>query len=315
MRRKKEEIVAYRLGTRASKLAVAQAGMIAEQIGADLVTITSEGDVSTASLSTLGGRGVFANALRDALLADEVDVLVHSYKDLPTAVIEGLAISAVPPRADARDVLCSRDGLSLQDLPAGAKVGTGSPRRRAQVARVRPDVELVDIRGNVDTRLERLTTDDPERRLDAVILAAAGLQRVGYADRITQYLELSEWPTAPAQGALAVEVRTGSESIASALDHADTRLAADAERGVLARLDAGCAAPLGAHAFVQDGLLFLDAAVYSLDGTQSVSASHAVAADEPGAADIAAAAVSDSLLAQGAADLAPMRRESPTKEA
>lgn len=282
--------------------------MVAEQIGADLVTITSEGDVSTASLLTIGGRGVFANALRDALLADEVDVLVHSYKDLPTAVIEGLSIAAVPVRADARDVVCSSGGHTLEELPVGARVGTGSPRRRAQVAAIRPDIELVDIRGNVDTRLERLTTTDPERRLDAVILAAAGLQRVGYADRITQYLELDVWPTAPGQGALAVEVCTGNEAIASAIDHAYSRLAADAERGVLAHLDAGCAAPLGAHAFVLDGLLFLDATVYSLDGTKSVSASHAVDVDEPGAAHLAASAVSASLLEQGAADLAPMRK-------
>lgn len=298
----------YRLGTGASKLAVAQAGMIAEQLGAELVTITSEGDTSTRSLLEVGGQGIFANALRDALLRGEVDLLVHSYKDLPTVVIAELSIAAVPPRADARDVLCSRDGLTLDELPAGAKVGTGSPRRRAQLAARRPDIELVDIRGNVDTRLERLTTDDQERRLDAVVLAAAGLQRVGYADRITEYFPLSSWPTAPGQGALAVEVPTGNEAIAARLDHHESRIAADAERGLLARLDAGCAAPLGAHAFVEDGLLFLDATVYSLDGTRSVSASHAVAVDEPGAADIAADAVAENLLAQGAADLAPMRR-------
>lgn len=304
----KEQEMTYRLGTRASKLAVAQAGMIAEQVGAELVTITSEGDISTQSLLEIGGQGIFANALRDAMLRGEVDLLVHSYKDLPTVTIAELSIAAVPPRADARDVLCSRDGLRLDELPAGAKIGTGSPRRRAQLLAARPDIELVDIRGNVDTRLERLTTDDPERRLDAIVLAAAGLQRVGYADRITQYFALDGWPTAPGQGALAVEVPTGNESIAAHLDHRETRITADAERGLLARLDAGCAAPLGAHAFVEDGLLFLDATVYSLDGTQSVSASHAAAADEPDAADIVADAVAASLLHQGAADLAPLQR-------
>lgn len=298
----------YRLGTRASKLAVAQAGMIAEQIGAELVLITSEGDISTRSLLEVGGQGIFANALRDAMLRGEVDLLVHSYKDLPTVEIPQLSIAAVPPRADARDVLCSASGLTLAELPAGAKIGTGSPRRNAQLLAVRPDITLVDIRGNVDTRLERLTTDDPQRRLDAIVLAAAGLQRVGYADRITEYFPLSSWPTAPAQGALAVEVPTGNEAIAAKLDHRESRMAADAERGLLARLDAGCAAPLGAHAFIEDGLLFLDATVYSLDGTRSASSSHAVPVDDPDAATIAADVVAAELLAQGAADLAPMRR-------
>lgn len=298
----------YRLGTRASKLAVAQAGMIAEQIGAELVLITSEGDISTRSLLEVGGQGIFANALRDAMLRGEVDLLVHSYKDLPTAEIPQLSIAAVPPRADARDVLCSASGLTLAELPAGAKIGTGSPRRNAQLLAARPDITLVDIRGNVDTRLERLTTDDPQRRLDAIVLAAAGLQRVGYAERITEYFPLSSWPTAPGQGALAVEVPTGNEAIAAKLDHRESRMAADAERGLLARLDAGCAAPLGAHAFIEDGLLFLDATVYSLDGTRSASSSHAVPVDDPDAATIAADVVAAELLAQGAADLAPMRR-------
>lgn len=297
-----------RIGTRASALAMAQAGTIAELLGGELVPIVSEGDTSTASLSTLGGRGVFANALREALLAREVDVLVHSYKDLPTTPVEGLAIAAVPERADARDALCARDGLTLETLPEGARVGTGSPRRRAQLAARRPDLELVDLRGNVDTRLGRVGSADPERVLDAVMLAAAGLGRLGRLDAVTEYLDLDEWPTAPAQAALAVETRAGDEHLAAAIDHRPTRLAADAERGVLALLGAGCAAPIGAHAFVEDGLLFLTAVVYRPDGTAHLSSSHAAALDDDGtdAAASVARNVTDELLQQGAADLAPL---------
>lgn len=296
-----------RIGTRASALAMAQAGTIAEQLGGELVPIVSEGDTSTASLSTIGGRGVFASALREALLAREVDVLVHSYKDLPTTPIEGLSIGAVPERADARDALCARDGLTLATLPEGARVGTGSPRRRAQLAARRPDLELVDLRGNVDTRLGRVASADPERALDAVMLAAAGLGRLGRLDVVTEYLPLEEWPTAPGQAALAVETRAGDEHLAAAVDHRPTRLAADAERGVLALLGAGCAAPIGAHAFVEDELLFLTAVVYRPDGTAQLSSSHAAALDD-GDADAAASVarqVTDELLRQGAADLAP----------
>ncbi|MEZ3159548.1 hydroxymethylbilane synthase [Microbacterium sp. BWT-B31] len=297
----------FRIGTRASALAMAQSGMIAAQLGGQLVPIVSEGDTSTASLSTLGGRGVFATALRDALLAGEVDALVHSFKDLPTTPEPGLAIAAVPERADARDALCARDGLTLLTLPAGARVGTGSPRRRAQLAARRPDLVLVDLRGNVDTRLGRVGADDPERRLDAVMLAAAGLERLGRLDAATDLLPLDEWPTAPAQAALAVETRLGDEHLASAIDHAPSRLAADAERAVLALLGAGCAAPIGAHAFVEDGLLFLSATVYRPDGGASVSSSHAAAFDDdPDAATDLARRVTDELLGLGAADLAPL---------
>lgn len=296
-----------RLGTRASKLAVAQATVIADLLGAEVVTITSEGDTNRASLSEIGGQGIFANALRESLAAGEVDVLVHSYKDLPTTPTPGMVVAAVPVRADARDVLCARDGLAFDALPSGARVGTGSPRRRAQLLAARDDLDVVDIRGNVDTRLGRLSDAEPERRLDAVILAAAGLGRVGYSERITDRFALDAWPVAPAQGALAVEVRAGDEHLVRHLDHPHTRFAADAERGVLARLDAGCAAPVGTHAFVEDDLLFLSAAVYSLDGTRSVRASHAAALDAD-AVDVVADAVAEQLLAAGAADLAPLQR-------
>jgi hydroxymethylbilane synthase len=300
-----------RIGTRASTLARAQAGAVAELLGAELVLIVSEGDTSSASLASLGGTGVFATALRDALLAGEVDAVVHSFKDLPTTAAPGLAIGAVPERADARDALCTRDGSDLAGLPAGARVGTGSPRRRAQLAALRPDLELVDIRGNIDSRLERLATTDPARALDAVVLAAAGLDRIGRLAAASELLPLEDWPTAPAQGALAIETRSGDERLVARLDHADTRLAVEAERGVLARLEAGCAAPIGAHAFVEDGLLFLSARVYRPDGGAFVTSSHAMAVDADAAADISAR-VADELLSLGAADLAPLNpRQEP----
>ena len=240
--------MALRIGTRASALAMTQAGTVADMLGAELVPIVSEGDTSTASLSSLGGTGVFATALREALRRGEVDAVVHSYKDLPTAAEPGLVIAAVPPRADPRDALCARDGMTLEELPPGAAVGTGSPRRRAQLAMRRPDLHLVDIRGNIDTRLGRVGHEDPERALDAVILAAAGLERIGRLDAATELFDLDRWPTAPAQGALAVEVREGDEHLVRRIDHAATRASADAERGVLARLEAGCAAPIDAEA-------------------------------------------------------------------
>jgi hydroxymethylbilane synthase len=291
-----------KLGTRGSALALAQATPVAEKLGAELVVIQSEGDTSTAPLADLGGTGVFATALRSALLAGEVDVVVHSYKDLPTAAVEGLVIGAVPRRGDARDALCAAEGLTIDSLPQGARVGTGSPRRRAQLLARRPDLEVVEIRGNVDTRLKRVGDD-----LDAVVLAAAGLDRLGRLDAVTEFLWIDGWPTAPAQGALAVEVRTGDEKTVSKLEHRPSRLAAEAERGVLARLEAGCAAPIGAYALLDDGLLFLSARVYSLDGSAQLTSAHALYPEDVlhPAADLAER-VSAELLAAGAADLAPL---------
>jgi hydroxymethylbilane synthase len=296
-----------RLGTRGSALALAQAGAVAARLGAELVTIESEGDRSSAPLADLGGAGVFAAALREALLAGEVDAVVHSYKDLPTTPLPGLTVAAVPKRADARDAVCASGGRDLDTLPAGARVGTGSPRRRAQLLRRRADLEVVDIRGNIDTRLGRLDAEDPERRLDAIVLAAAGLERLGRSDAVTEWLSLSSWPTAPAQGALAVETRAGDEKLVAKLEHKPSRLAAEAERGVLARLEAGCAAPLGATALFEDGLLFLSARVYALDGSEQLTASHALyPEDARDPAGELAARVAEELLAAGAADLAPL---------
>lgn len=299
---------AIRLGTRGSALATAQAGWVAARLGAEveLVTIESDGDRSSASLSQLGGTGVFVSALRTALLEGRVDVIVHSCKDLPTAPAPGIEIAAIPKRADARDALIARDGLTLDALPAGARVGTGSPRRQAQLRARRDDLEVLDIRGNVDTRLARVGSDDPEGRLDAVVLAAAGLDRLGRLAEATELLPLGDWPTAPAQGALAVETRAGDARRVAKLDHRPSRLTALAERGVLARLEAGCAAPIAAVAELDDGLLFLSARVYAPDGSAQLTASHALYPDDTAdpVAELAAR-VADELLAGGAADLAP----------
>ncbi|TFC41162.1 hydroxymethylbilane synthase [Cryobacterium sp. TMT1-21] len=309
-----------RVGTRGSALALAQTTAIANRIATaagaevEIVPITTHGDTSREPLSSLGGTGVFASALRESLLAGDCDVVVHSLKDLPTAAYPGLRIGATPKRADARDVLVARGVLTFDTLPQGARVGTGSPRRVAQLLARRPDLDIVDIRGNVDTRLGRVAEGD----LDAVILAAAGLSRLALLESVDgEYLELSEWPTAPGQGALAIEVREGKidRALASALatlNHATTQATTTAERLVLARLEAGCAAPIGTMAAIDDGLLFLTATVYSPDGTRSVVSSHAATPESHSLVHLTEAAedVSDrvarDLLAGGAAGFAPI---------
>jgi hydroxymethylbilane synthase len=310
-----------RVGTRGSALAMAQTTTVANRIQAatntevEIIPVTTHGDVSRESLSSLGGTGVFASALREALLNDECDVVVHSLKDLPTDPYAGLTIGATPKRADARDVLCARAGFTLATLPEGARVGTGSPRRAAQLRQTRPDLEVVDIRGNVGTRLAMVA----DEKLDAVVLAAAGLGRLGLLENMaTEYVELSDWPTAPGQGALAIEVREGKPDrlLAKALavlNHATTQATVTAERHVLARLEAGCAAPIGATAVIDDGLLFLTATVYSPDGTRSITASHAATPESHSIVDLRDAAydVADraaaELLAGGAAEFAPLK--------
>ncbi|MDO7883563.1 hydroxymethylbilane synthase [Protaetiibacter sp. WY-16] len=292
-----------RIGTRGSELARTQTGLVARELekrGAttELVIISTEGDRSDAPLASLGGAGVFVAALREALLDGRVDVAVHSLKDLPTAPAPGLSIGAIPKRADARDALCARDGLTLQTLPEGARVGTGSPRRVAQLRSRRPDLEIVDVRGNVDTRLGRVASGE----LDAVVLAVAGLDRIGRLDAVSEFLELGPWPTAPGQGALAVEVRAGEEKLVSALDHKTSRVTAEAERRTLALLEAGCSAPVAAHAVVDDGLLFLSARVYGPE--HHITSSHALyVSDSKDPAGDLAERVAKELFELGAADL------------
>ena len=300
-----------RIGTRGSTLALTQTGMVADDLAdatgatTELVTITTDGDRSNEPLSRAGGTGLFTGALRDALVDGRCDVVVHSLKDLPTAPHDQLVVAAIPAREDPRDALCARDGLTLEALPAGARVGTGSPRRMAQLRRRRPDLEVVDIRGNVDTRLGKVTSGE----LDAVILAAAGLNRIGRTDVITELLDPDTWPTAPGQGALAVEVRRGEEDLVRALDHPETRAAVEAEREVLALLEAGCSAPVGARAVVDAGLLLLSASVYSLDGSTALTSSHATSwpDDQGDPSREVAASVARELLGAGAADLTGAR--------
>lgn len=264
-----------RIGTRGSKLAVAQTTQTAERLAelsgreVEIVTVTTHGDVNRASLRVLGGRGVFATELREALRDGDVDIAVHSLKDLPTAPAPGLVLAAHPSREDARDALVARDGLTLAQLPEGAKVGTGSPRRVAQLRRVRPDLDIRDIRGNIDTRIGFVTSGE----LDAVVLAAAGLSRYERTGQITERFDLVDFPNAPGQGALAVEVREGFDLDGLVeLDDPATRLAVEAERAVLAGLDAGCQAPVGVHGEFVGGELQLHAAVYDDRDPNQVSA-------------------------------------------
>lgn len=267
---------ALRLGTRGSALALVQSGQVADALRAlghdvELVRVTTAGDTSNAAITQLGSTGVFVNALREALLAKEIDVAVHSCKDLPTAGTPGLVLAAVPRRADPRDALVARNGLTLGELPAGSRVGTGSPRRAAQLRALGLDLDVVPVRGNVDTRLGYVTSGE----LDAVVLARAGLVRLGRAAAVTETLDPLQVLPAPAQGALAVECREGELVEALALlDDADSRTAVTAERALLAALEAGCSAPVGALAEVAEGdaglEVFLRAVVVALDGSDAV---------------------------------------------
>ncbi|MFI2415832.1 hydroxymethylbilane synthase [Streptomyces sp. NPDC018947] len=248
---------ALRLGTRRSKLAMAQSGQVADAVSqvtgrpVELVEITTYGDTSREHLAQIGGTGVFVAALREALLRGEVDFAVHSLKDLPTAEHEGLVLAATPVREDPRDVIVARDAFKLTDLPRGARVGTGAPRRMAQLnayARAHGlEIETVPIRGNVDTRIGYVRSGE----LDAVVLAAAGLNRVGRIDEVTDFLSVDAVLPAPGQGALAIECAADNAALIAALAELDdpfTRAAVTAERSLLAALEAGCSAPVGALA-------------------------------------------------------------------
>jgi hydroxymethylbilane synthase len=309
---------ALRLGTRRSLLARTQsegvAGALRERAGVavELVEVVTRGDVSRAPLSTIGGTGVFVSALREALHEGRVDLAVHSLKDLPTAPAAGLALAAVPVREDPRDVLVARGGARLADLPAGARVGTGSPRRAAQLRWLRPDLRVVDVRGNVDTRL-RLVFDG---QLDAVVLARSGLLRLGRAGEVTQVLDPEEILPAPGQGALAVECRADDAATLAAcavLDDAATRAAVTAERALLRALEAGCTAPVGALASAgADGLLHLRALVASPDGGTRLART---AASAPAGAAALGRDVAAALLADGAGALTSLTTTLPARAA
>lgn len=248
-----------RVGTRASLLARTQAGQVADALrtalGRDvvLVDVTTQGDISTAPLASLGGVGVFVSALRDALLRGDVDVAVHSLKDIPTYPQDGISLAAIPAREDPRDVVIARDGLTLGELPSGSTVGTGSPRRAAQLHALGMGLKVLDIRGNVDTRIRKVSSG----KLDAVILARAGIARIGRLDEVTEVLDPLQMLPAPGQGALAVECRSDDEllidQLRNAIDDRCTRIAVTAERTVLGELEAGCSAPVGALAEIAEG--------------------------------------------------------------
>ncbi|MGY2128770.1 hydroxymethylbilane synthase [Blastococcus sp. SYSU DS0617] len=303
-----------RLGTRASVLARTQSQTVADAITAatgtpvELVHITTEGDRSQAAIAQLGGTGVFVTALRDALLAGEIDLAVHSYKDLPTAPAPGLILAAVPPREDPRDALVARDGLTLGELPPGSRIGTGAPRRVAQLRALGLGLEVVPIRGNVDTRLGRVAgSATGPGDLDAVVLARAGLSRLGRLDVITETLDPLQVLPAPAQGALAVECRTSdarTRELLGRLEDSRTRACALAERTTLGTLEAGCSAPVAAYAEVAEGEhgpeLFLRASVTAIDGSDGVRGSLSGALDQ---AAVLGRALAEDLLDRGAVEL------------
>ncbi len=295
-----------RLGTRASQLARTQSGHVAARLTeltgreVELVTISTLGDRSSLPLETIGGTGVFVAALREALVADEVDLAVHSLKDLPTAPDERLTVAAVPPREDVRDALVARDGLTLGELPTGSRVGTGSPRRAAQINALGLGIEIVPIRGNVDTRIGKVASGE----VDAVVLARAGLLRLERADEATEVLDPIQVLPAPGQGALAVECRSDRPDLVqllATLDDADTRAAVTAERSLLATLEAGCTAPVGALADIAEGddgdELWLRAVVADPSGSPSIRLS---ASGSPADAAAIGERLATEMLAEGA---------------
>jgi hydroxymethylbilane synthase len=299
-----------RLGTRRSTLAIAQSGQVADALRAvghevELVEVVTEGDRSAAAVAELPGTGVFVTELRARLLAGEVDLAVHSLKDLPTAPAADLVTAAVPRREDPRDALVSKDGLQLNALPAGSTVGTGAPRRVAQLRALGLGLEVVAIRGNVDSRLRRVGDGD----LDAVVVAAAGLARLGRIAEASELLDPGQMLPAPGQGALAIECRAADTALvdllAAALDDPTTRDTVAAERTLLADLEAGCTAPVGALADVAEGddgveEIYLRGVVADVAGTRAIRLS--ATGPRSDAAEIGHRLARD-LIAAGAADL------------
>jgi hydroxymethylbilane synthase len=268
-----DQVPPLRIGSRGSKLALWQANFIQaglERRGAraEIVIIRTSGDrLAQAPVGQTGLKGVFIKELEDALLEERIDLAVHSMKDVPTEIPPGLRIAAVCERADVRDALVSRDARTFAELPEGARVGTSSLRRRSQLLRLRPGIEICELRGNVDTRLSKLDRGE----MDAIVVARAGLERLGLAARITETFAPLDMLPAAGQGALALECRLADRdtgSLVEALDHAETRAAVAAERALLERLEGGCRVPIGAWGRVENGALLLDAGVLSPDGAE-----------------------------------------------
>ena len=291
-----------RIGTRASRLALWQANSVALQlkglgVSVEIVEIHTQGDANQSGpVVELGLQGLFTKEIQAAVLAERVDIAVHSLKDLPTGCTTGLALAAVGERESCADALVTSAADSLGALPPGSRIGTGSLRRQAQLKHLRPDLVVTDIRGNVDTRLRKLA----EGQVDALVLAAAGLQRLEMGELITEILGPPRILPAPGQGALGIECRANDRStfeMLARLEHTETRSATDAERAMLARLHAGCSAPVGAWGRIEQGELVLDGLVASLDGQQVLKAS---ASGPPETASALGDQVAAELLAQGA---------------
>jgi hydroxymethylbilane synthase len=305
------------IGSRGSQLALWQADWVKDQLSAAgheiaIEIIRTTGDklqsyppeqplpASLArSVAEAGTKGLFIKEIEEALMAGKVDLAVHSLKDLPTILPPGLILAAVPRREDARDVLISADGRPFEELAAGARVGTSSPRRQTQLRRLRPDLELVPMRGNLDTRLRKLERGD----CDALVLAAAGVHRLGLRERISSYFSYDEICPAVGQGALAIEIRQGQaelERVLTLLDDPTTHLAVRAERAMLLHLGGGCQVPIAGHANFEDALLHLRGLVASLDGSRLLRATAAGPVNEP---ETLGVAVAEDLLNRGAREI------------
>lgn len=296
------------IGSRGSKLALWQAEWVRDRLreagySAEIKIITTTGDrmasASLAQAAETGTKGLFIKEIEESLAAGGVDLAVHSLKDLPVDQPPGLCIAAIPPREDARDALLTRAGTGFASLPPGSRVGTSSPRRESQLRSLRPDLEIVPLRGNVDTRIRKLERGD----CDAAVMAAAGLHRLGLRDRIAEYFAPSQICPAAGQGALAIEIRKDDARVAGAvrpLDHAATRCAISAERAMLRRLGGGCQTPIAAYAGASNISIEISGAVASPDGVRVVRASIKGAASDP---EAAGALLAEELLKQGAAAL------------
>ncbi|QDT67757.1 Porphobilinogen deaminase [Planctomycetes bacterium MalM25] len=305
-----------RLGTRASQLARWQADWVAARLAeigqaVEIVEVRTRGDAQQSGpisaivdgdAASTGGQGVFTKEIQRALLEGEVDLAVHSLKDLPTTPVEGLTVAAVPERAPVADVLVSPLTTTIDGLPQGARVGTGSFRRKAQLLHRRPDLVIGDLRGNLDTRLAKLDAGEH----DAILLAEAGLTRLGWTDRLAGRIPPEELLPAPGQGALGIECRTNdpdTTAVLAHLDHFSTHAAVTAERTALNRLEGGCLAALGALAVLSDGSMSLSVVVLSEDGKQRLSSQRSAEVSDLGTAVALGRTVADELLAQGAAEL------------
>jgi len=308
-----DNTASLRLGTRASALARWQADWVAARlqelgVAVELVPITTQGDAKTGPLGQIGGQGLFTKELQRSLLDEQIDLAVHSLKDLPTAPVEGLLVAAVPLRESTADALISNKAARIEDLPPAARIGTGSLRRKAQLLHLRPDLVVEDIRGNVETRLRKLD----EGGYDAIVLAEAGLRRLGLADRIKQKLVPPVMLPAVGQGALGIETRADdlrTRQLVAPLDHEPTHLAVVAERTLLLALRAGCLAPVGALSIAEGARLSLTAVVLSQDGKKRLVAAAAMTTSD---AIHLGQMIAEELISQGAAELIASAHRDPS---